>query len=641
MGRTVIERGGENMTVLEFLDSKGWKYTVKGKEAHLEYCPYCHAKNRFNVNIETGAYICNRQSSCGAKGTFKLDKSVVKSNNVAKVKLGIEQFDTLDNKMLDYMQNRGISKETLKKARVLKSKKNGAFCFFYTDITGKAVGVKYRTIDKKIWSEEGSDMLLLNWDKISDKTETLIITEGEIDMLSLMQVGFDNVVSVPNGSSNMEWIEKHYTWLEKFKTIILCYDNDEAGKKALKQSSERLSELNCELKTIDLLFYKDPNEILQDDGGAEKLKNIFSNNIKDVMQDNIIYASETLIEDDIKAIDWQDRGFNQLTGGCRYGEVMIITANSGAGKSTFANNMIANLLNQGYSIYTHQGEFRPGKFKANLYKIMCRPAQIETYRNEFKNKIYGKISQITENKINDWLGDRLIIHGSQTPSKEELLRTMELVYKRHGVRFMFIDNLMTIAIDGQDKYEEQKQLLIQLQAFAKKYNVFICVVAHPKKNNASLEDVDQYVVSGASEIVNLANFVLYLKRLSDDEKEKLAELGIEASIGGVALKDREFGDLNKKEYWNYEIKTGRFLDTVNQNKSLEKTYNWENYEQIKKELDIEYPFQEEIMKIEKFLEKISQDERVDKIRHDKKMGYELILKDGYCVLNTTYRSQWI
>ncbi len=575
------------MTVLEFLDSKGWKYTVKGKEAHLEYCPYCHAKNRFNVNIETGAYICNRQNSCGAKGTFKLDKTTVKTNTVAKANLGIENFDTLDNKMLEYMQGRGISKETLKKARVLKSKKNGAFCFFYTDITGKAIGVKYRTIDKKIWSEAGSEMLLLNWDKLSDKAETLIITEGEIDMLSFLEIGVENVVSVPNGASNMEWIEKHYKWLEKFKTIILCYDNDEAGKKALKQSSERLSELDCELKTIDLLFYKDPNEILNDEQGREKLKNILENNVKDVMQDNIIIASEISIEDNIEAIDWGDRALNQLTGGCRYGEVMIITANSGAGKSTFANNMMANLLNQGYSVYTHQGEFRAGKFKSNLYKIMCRPDAIETYKNEFKNKIYGKISQVTEKKIDNWLGNRLIIHGSQVPTKEELLRTMELVYKRNGIRFMFIDNLMTIAINGDDKYEEQKQLLISLQAFAKKYNVFICVVAHPKKNNASLEDVDQYIISGASEIVNLANFVLYLKRLNDKEVEKLQEDEVFASIGGVALKDREFGDLMKPEFWDYDIKTGRFIDTVNPDSSRLKKYSWENDKKQEKSIEFE------------------------------------------------------
>lgn len=47
------------------------------------------------------------------------------------------------------------------------------------------------------------------------------------------------------------------------------------------------------------------------------------------------------------------------------------------------------------------------------------------------------------------------------------------------------------------------------------------------------------------------------------------------------------------------------------------------------------------MRIDKFLEKISQDERVEKIEHNKKTGYKLILKDGYGVLNTSYRSQWV
>lgn len=47
------------------------------------------------------------------------------------------------------------------------------------------------------------------------------------------------------------------------------------------------------------------------------------------------------------------------------------------------------------------------------------------------------------------------------------------------------------------------------------------------------------------------------------------------------------------------------------------------------------------MRIDKFLEKISQDERVDKIEYDKRTGYKLILKKGYGVLNKSYRSQWV
>lgn len=64
------------MTVIDFLEQKGYNYKIKGKEAILDICPFCkhpHSKDRFSVNLETGAYICNRQDSCGARGVFKLD----------------------------------------------------------------------------------------------------------------------------------------------------------------------------------------------------------------------------------------------------------------------------------------------------------------------------------------------------------------------------------------------------------------------------------------------------------------------------------------------------------------------------------------------------------------------------------------
>lgn len=580
------------MTVLEFVQKKGWEYKIQGKEVHLKECPYCHDTNwRFNINLETGAYICNRQSSCRARGVFNLDNNAVDKKPRKVVKLDKNQFDSVrgSKTMLDYMKSRGISLETLLEARVLKTAKNNVFCFFYTDASGKPTGIKFRTLDKKIWAQEGSEMTLLNWDRVKD-TKILYLVEGEVDMLSAMEVGYKNVVSVPNGVSNMDWIQKHWEWLGNFETIVLCYDNDNAGKQAIKECVTRLSDLKCkdksgsekyvELKGIDLLFYKDLNEVLCDEEGANKLKNILSHTTE-LKTDNVIYAEEVNCENDTETIDWGDRAFNLLTGGCRTGEVVLFTGNSGCGKSTFVNNLMANLLNQGYSVYTHQGEFRPGKFKSNLYKILCTSDKIETYKNEFKNRIYGTISKKTEEKIDAWVKGRLIIHGSQVPTKDELIRTMTNMYKKHGIKFFFVDNLMTIAIDGTDKYEEQKQLMIKFQEFAKTYNVFVGIVAHPKKNNCSLDEVDQYVISGASELINLANYAIYLKRLTTKEKEKIQEeVGIDVSTGGVSLKDREFGDIGQIEYWSYDVKTGRFLDILDEDKSKNKKYKWEKKEEV-------------------------------------------------------------
>lgn len=572
------------MTVVEYLDSKGYKYTIKGKEATLDECPFCKGAKRFNINIETGQYLCNRQNSCGAKGVIKLDKKKVESSKKADIERIKSEFEPLSSKQIEYMEKRGISRGTLKRARVLS--RRGAFCFFYTGADGKATGVKYRTLDKKIWAEKDSNMTLLNWDRITDK-KRLHIVEGEIDMLSLLEVGVESVVSVPNGVSNLEWIDTHYEWLESFEEIVLMFDNDEAGKKAQKLVYDRLHDTKINLKTVDLAFYKDANEVLEDEEGAAKLKNLLENGVRDLEIPNTQTVSKIRAESDVEAIDTGDKAFNRLTGGLRYGEVFIFTGNAGSGKSTFVNNLMANLLNQGHKIYTHQGEFRPGKFKTNLYKVMCRPNQIETYKNELKDKIYGRLSEMTEKQIDEWLGDKIEIHGTQVPSKNELIKTMEQMYKKKGIRIFFIDNLMTIQLDNADKYEEQKQLFLELQAFVKKYNVFLGVVAHPKKNNADLDTVDQYVISGASEIINLANYGVYFKRLSEDEMETLKENGVEASVGAVNLKDREHGDLNLKAYWSYEVKTGRFVDVKDPRITIEKKYKWESFKDIGKfEMDL-------------------------------------------------------
>lgn len=559
--------------VLEFVKQKGWEYTIHGKELNMD-CPFCGGKKRFNINMETGAYICNRQNNCGAKGFFKETSTSHKKKEVDIMsRFTDKDFDVINPTQEDYFKKRGISRETLTLGRVRN--KNGVLCFFFTTEQGKACGIKYRTLDKKIWSEKDSIMTLLNWDRVPKDSDTLFITEGCIDMLSVLEIGIKNVVSIPNGVSNQEWIENHYSWLEKFKTIILCFDNDEAGKKCTEQTSARLSELNSEIKTIDLLFYKDLNEVLSDEEGNLKLQKILTNT-KDITPHNTIKISTITADIDEEVIDWEDKNFNIMSGGLKYGEVFIFTGNSGCGKSSFVNNLISNLLNQNLKVYTHQGEFRPEVFKNNLYKILVRPKEIQTYENELKGKIYGKISKEIETRIDEWVGDRLIIHGSQTPTKKELLKTIEKMYKRNGIRIFFIDNLMTINIDGEDKYENQKQLFLELQALVKKYNLFLGIVAHPKKNNLSLSEVDQYIIHGASEIVNLANFVIYLKRLNDKEKEDLTQKGITATVGGVVVKDRRYGDVGTIKYWTYENKTGRFLNPQNQIVGYGKIYNWEN-----------------------------------------------------------------
>lgn len=76
----------------------------------------------------------------------------------------------------------------------------------------------------------GSELLFYNYDAILNNKE-LIIVEGEIDCLSMIEAGFENVVSVPNGASakDLAYLDNCYDNLSDINRFYLAVDNDPAG----------------------------------------------------------------------------------------------------------------------------------------------------------------------------------------------------------------------------------------------------------------------------------------------------------------------------------------------------------------------------------------------------------------------------
>jgi replicative DNA helicase len=79
--------------------------------------------------------------------------------------------------------------------------------------------------------EKGSKSILFNGDAIS-KFDELYLLEGEIDAITLLQAGYENVVGMTGGAGTLlpEWYDKLYT---KSK-LYLCLDSDSAGQNAAK-----------------------------------------------------------------------------------------------------------------------------------------------------------------------------------------------------------------------------------------------------------------------------------------------------------------------------------------------------------------------------------------------------------------------
>ncbi len=282
---------------MEKIDLKKWgNFKIYGDYARFNYCPICGKEKSnpdFSVNLKTGQYYC---FSTGKSGNIKEFEDF----NIEHIKIfkPVKQIDTkdfselvytfkpLNNDWLNYLKSRGISTNNEGIKQNMRIDKYNRLSIFITD-REKPIAIKYRTMDKKISSEKGSQSnYFINWQHITNK-DYLIIVEGEIDLLSSIEVGFSNVVSLPFGATNLKCIDNQMEWLINFKKIIIAVDNDKQGEKSKKQIIEKLLGYKEKLFTVNLEEFKDFNEVLTN-GGIETLKNIILGAEK--INNNIAFA---------------------------------------------------------------------------------------------------------------------------------------------------------------------------------------------------------------------------------------------------------------------------------------------------------------------------------------------------------------
>lgn len=134
----------------------------------------------------------------------------------------------------------------------------------YRDLDGIPIFQKIRFVENKEFMIIGKfKPILYGMHLFKGNTKKLIITEGEIDCLSISQVvnGYP-VVSIPNGAHNAKAaIKENLKWLERFEEVVFCFDMDEAGQKAVKECAALLSIGKAKIMSLPL---KDPNEMLKE-----------------------------------------------------------------------------------------------------------------------------------------------------------------------------------------------------------------------------------------------------------------------------------------------------------------------------------------------------------------------------------------
>ena len=498
---------------------------------------------------------------------FNLNIDIIINDTDRKLKKAPTKHNNYTENILSYCEKRNISKSTIDYVGVKEN--NNCVVFEYKNELGEHLANKYRKTKKsegpKMWFEKGTNVnTLFNMDKVN-VSEPLLITEGEFDCLSAIESGFKNTVSIPSGvNSTNEWITSNWTFIEQFEEVIIWFDNDEAGIKGAREVFNRLP--NASVKIVRCEIANDINELLHKYGKMAILKQIEKATTPtlegvatlDMIEDFDVHEAETLKT----GIDYID---DKLIG-MVFGSLNVLSGKNGSGKSTILNQIyIAEAINQGYKTFLFSGELIGGNVKYWLLQTLANEEQFAEYTAKDGHK-YKKVTIEAKNKIVQDVKDKFFLYDNDDYRINSIIEKMTVLAKRYGVRVFVIDNLMTIESDLKDKYEAETDTVKKLKAFAKKYNVIVHLVAHPRKSMN--ENITKDDVAGSANITNLADYVTVIERNFDETKEYDASLNI--------LKNRHTG-INVEMKLKFSIERKRFYSpSLNE---LSKRY-LDNFEQL-------------------------------------------------------------
>lgn len=526
-------------------DALGYDTRVKGEELEFKKCPYCHGGYHndewtFSVNLESGAFKCLR-SSCNQQGHFV---ELCRDMNFPLVTDDLPRYRELPQRpkpeskdaAVEYLKSRGISEAVTRKYHVTVWKDDDkvlAFPFYTPD--GKLVFVKYRRTDfdkskhkNKEWSEKGTMPILFGMDNCED-FERLVITEGQIDSLSVAEAGIKNAVSVPTGQGGMTWFRPCRDWLLQFKEIVV-FGDCENGHVTLIDNLKKKLPAGVVLKVVriaDYLQEKDANDILRS-YGADAVRKCVEN--AEVERADVIKQLSDVRTVDLNKIDKITTGITELDRvirGMAAGQLVVLTGKRGEGKSTFMSQIIAEALDQRRTVFVYSGELADFHFKRWLDYQIAGDSEITETQDKYGDPEYS-LPDETVKAISDWYRNQAFIYDNSffaaNPDMEyeALVETVERAIIKYGVDLVCIDNLMTameIVTEQNNLNLAQSNFVGKLKSIATRHGVVIILVAHPKKGSANDIQDDNDLVAGSSDITNKADIVLKYSRFDDDSGE--------------------------------------------------------------------------------------------------------------------------
>lgn len=429
----------------------------------------------------------------------------------------------------------------------------------YYDESGTLVFQKLRDKDKNFKTRGKSSDSLMFGKNLWNGGRKIVITEGEIDCLTIAQIQGCKypVVSIPLGAkAAKKCLASNLDYLKQFDEIILMFDQDDAGRIAAQECAEILPMGKTKIAVLPL---KDANECLLAGKSKEIMDAIW--NAAPFVPDGVVNAAtmKDRVKDFMKNMEADGMQFgnmkrlNEMTLGGRGGEVVMVTSGSGMGKSTFARQM-----------FLEWSKDFPSGVCALEEAVEETVLDMLGLHNNVRLRQNKELqAQWLEDGSYDRLYDALFENGNLNlydtfaeSESDRLLSKMAYMVDGLGCKAILLDHISIVVSAMDDNSDERKtidRLMTKLKAFAKAKNVMVMIICHlknPEKGKAHEEGrpVSITDLRGSGSLRQLSDTIIALERNQQGDDPNLVRIRV--------LKCRFTGETGVACFAKYNRQTG-------------------------------------------------------------------------------------
>lgn len=369
---------------------------------------------------------------------------------------------------LEYLRiERNLTDDTIKHFRLGYCAEKDAICIPVFK-RGELVNLRYRHLDpssgQKYSQTKDAEIWIFNDEGLAfaQKKGTVLITEGEFDLMSCWQAGSKNVISPASGKDSYGvWIEL----LDNIPKVYIAYDNDKGGKETAKKMADRIGVQKC----FEVLYpqdIKDANEYYKQHTKEEYAEMVetarpfYSYQFKglpDIITE--LFAGEVnhielkCLPDVKMKKDW----------------IVVVSGVSNVGKTSYVMNMAVELTDKDIPVLVLPFERGPQVVGTRYLQVKYDHSEAEFSTLESEER-----ERMMRESINTPLYFAM-------PAKDEAIEVIKKAKRIFDTKVVIIDHLDYMIRSSTSKEQEIGNTLQELKRVAEEYGIIIIIVSHIRK----------------------------------------------------------------------------------------------------------------------------------------------------------------